>query len=320
MESIPPGNLVEEDVDIRALGDGIDQGLVFLPQGREVRADPGQLLEVQPGVELRVFQGRHDRLRRGLGSTPAERAHGRIQNIDSRLNGGLVAERRHSAGAVAVQVDGELDGFLEGSDQVVSRLGGNQAGHVLDADGIAAGLLQLDSHLDEVLNAVHRADRVTDCALDMGTPLLDGVNGGGHVADVIQGVENPEDSHPVPDCQAHELFHHVIGVMAVPHQVLAPEEHLERRVRDMLFESAEAFPRVFVQETDAGIEGRASPGFQGKKADPVHFAGHGQDVGGPEAGGHKRLVGIAQRGIGDLHSHKQYLFHGQKKPTEVGKS
>jgi hypothetical protein len=48
----------------------------------------------------------------------------------------------------------------------------------------------------------------------------------------------------------------------------------------MSFESAEALPWVFIQETDAGVKRGPSPALQGKKADPVHLFRYGENVGG----------------------------------------
>ncbi len=60
----------------------------------------------------------------------------------------------------------------------------------------------------------------------MGPPFFGRADGGAHIAEIIQGIEDAKDLDPVLDGQADELFHHIVGVVAVPDQVLPAKEHL----------------------------------------------------------------------------------------------
>ena len=56
-----------------------------------------------------------------------------------------------------------------------------------------------------------------------------------------------------------EFVHKVIGVVAVPEDILAAEKHLLRRIRHGCLEKSNALPRIFAEVTNTGIEGRAAP-------------------------------------------------------------
>jgi hypothetical protein len=58
---------------------------------------------------------------------------------------------------VAVQVNRALDRRLEGLDQLIGIVGGDQAGHVLDADAVGPHGLQLLGLVDIVVQIVDLA-------------------------------------------------------------------------------------------------------------------------------------------------------------------
>ena len=82
-----------------------------------------------------------------------------------------------------------------------------------------------------------------------------------HVAGVVHRVEDPEDVHAVLRGQLDELLDHVVGVVPVAYQVLAPEEHLDGRLLRRALDLPQPFPRVLVQIADASVEGGPAPGF-----------------------------------------------------------
>ena len=114
---------------------------------------------------------------------------------------------------------------------------------------------------------------------------LTALDGRFHVADVVQRIENAEDIDAVFDRQTHELAHHIIGVVAVSHQVLAAQQHLQARVLDPLPDGLEALPGVFVEETYAAVEGSAAPDLEREEAHLVQLAQDIQHVAGAHAGG-----------------------------------
>ncbi len=58
-----------------------------------------------------------------------------------------------------------------------------------------------------------------------------------------------------------------------------------------------AVKRILVQETQAGINGRAAPGFQAVKAHPVQDGRGREHLGGGHAGGGHGLMAVPQDGV-----------------------
>jgi hypothetical protein len=201
---------------------------------------------------------------------------------------------------VAVQVDGHFEGCLEGLDQLVGIVGGDQAGHVLDADAVGAHGFELLGLVDKIVQVVDLAPQtgfgqgVADAALEMHAVFLDLRNDGLEVAVVVQGVEGAEDVHAVFTGAVHEGIGHIVGVVAVAHQVLGPQEHGKGGFLEIALQGPDALPGIFVQEAVHGVEGGSAPGFHRPEADFVHGFSNGNHVFSPPAGGEQRLVAVAQ--------------------------
>src|SRR5690606_6220931 len=78
------------------------------------------------------------------------------------------------------------------------------------------------------------------------------------------------------------------------------QEHLERCLGQCLLELAEPLPWIFIQETETGVEGGATPDFERPEAGVVELLADGEHVFGAHACGEKRLVCIAQDKFGDF--------------------
>jgi len=104
-----------------------------------------------------------------------------------------------------------------------------------------------------------RADRITDRALGMTATFQGLVNCNLDIAEIVQGIEDAQDINPVFDRMADEQPDHLIRVMTVAEDVLAPKQHLELGVGNVFFDQAQALPWIFVQETQAGVKRRAAP-------------------------------------------------------------
>ncbi|GAR44143.1 hypothetical protein NGUA11_03507 [Salmonella enterica] len=91
--------------------------------------------------------------------------------------------------------------------------------------------------------------------------------------------------------------------MAVAEQVLAAQQHLQRGFGHGFFEFAQAQPRVFAEETDAGVKGGAAPAFEGAVAHVVELSGNRQHIVKTQTGGEKGLVGVTQDDVGNGNSH-----------------
>ncbi len=121
---------------------------------------------------------------------------------------------------MAVQVQGDVVALLDFTDQLKGGMRGEDAGHVLDGDGVNAGLQQLFGEVEPGLQGVGRAGGIAEGALGVGAVAADRLQGGLHVARVVHGIKDAEDVHAVFDGALHEALHHVVGVVAVAEQVL----------------------------------------------------------------------------------------------------
>ncbi len=164
-----------------------------------------------------------------------------------------------------MDIDGDADFLLQRADQMVSGIRSEQARHIFDADGIRSHVHQLMGQMQIIGIFVIRADRIDERALRMSAGSLRGLHGTFDVADIIESVEDTDDIDAVGDTALDEFRDHIIGIVVVAEDILPAEEHLEFRILDMLADRAKAFPRIFVQIAQAGIESSTAPGFQGIK-------------------------------------------------------
>ena len=79
----------------------------------------------------------------GLAGAARQAGDGAVDDVGTGLGSLQQGHGTHAGGAVGVDHDGQADILLEGRHQIVSLLGAHDTGHVLDADGVAAHLLQL---------------------------------------------------------------------------------------------------------------------------------------------------------------------------------
>ncbi|GAA5745122.1 hypothetical protein Sent08_04245 [Salmonella enterica] len=150
---------------------------------------------------------------------------------------------------------------------------------------------------------MRRAGGVGERALGVRAVAAHRLQCGFHIARVVHGIEDAEHIHAVFDGAFDEALHHVIGVVAVAEQVLPAQQHLQRGFGHGLFKLAQAQPRVFAEEADAGVKGGAAPAFEGAVAHVVELSGNRQHIVKTQAGGEKGLVGVTQDDVGNGNSH-----------------
>src|SRR6202040_2261209 len=128
-----------------------------------------------------------------------------------------------------------------------------------------------------------------------------GVDGDAHVVDGIERVEDAEDVDALRVGFADKFLDYVIRIGSVAYRVRAAEEHLEADVGDALAEFAEALPGIFVEEAEGGVERRSTPHFEAEEIGETlgDGGGGGENVEGADAGGHQRLVRVAESGVGE---------------------
>ena len=215
--------------------------------------------------------------------------------------------RVDAAGIVRVEVDRDADLLAQRLHQFLGRIGLAQPGHVLDGEDVRAHPLQLLRHAHVVLQRVLVALGIEDVAgvADGGfadrVRLAHGLHGGLHVGQPVERIEDAEDVDALRGGFIDELRDDVVRVGGVADGVGGAQQHLEADVGHGVAQFAQARARVFVQEAHGDVEGGAAPHFQAEEVvQPVRDeVGDGQHVVGADARGQQRLVGVAERGVGD---------------------
>ena len=289
-----------ENAGVRAGEGAFKLGVLGPHDIAEVGGDFEQQADVQTGVVFGSLEDFHQRFGRGMGRPHGHRGDGGVDHFGPGLRGLDQGGHGHAGGRVGVDVNGQIDRFPDGLDQIVGGVGGEQGGHVLDADGVGAHFLQALGESGVAFDGVYRGDGVADGGLGVFAGFLHGLHRYHEVARVIEGIKDAEDVDAVDGHAFDAFFDDVVGIVAVAEDGLAAQEHLVRGVGNGFLEGADAFPGVFVQKADAGVEGGAAPGFDRPEAGGVEFGGHRQHVGGDHAGGVQGLVGVTQDEFGNL--------------------
>ena len=208
---------------------------------------------------------------------------------------------------MAVQMDRNRHRCFQRLDHLIHIVRRDHAGHVLDTDRVGTHVDQFLGLADVVIEAVNIAahawlgHRVAHATLEMLAALLDLPDDRFEVAIVVQRIEGTEDIHAVFSGAVNEGGSHVVGVVAVAHQILGTQQHGKRRLLGIALERTQTLPRIFVQETVHGVERGTTPGFQRPETDFIHHFGNRDHVLGTPTRCEQGLVSIAQGKIHDLH-------------------
>ena len=92
----------------------------------------------------------------------------------------------------------------------------------------------------------------------------------------------------------------IIRVVLVAQQVLAAQQHLQLGLGHVLFDGAQALPRILIQETHADVERRAAPAFYGPITNIVQDGQSRDHILQAHTGSRLGLMGITQDGICNL--------------------
>ena len=171
--------------------------------------------------------------------------------------------------------DGQSHRVLDGGDEVVGLLGGENTRHVLDANGAYAHLRHLLAHLNVLVERVNGACGVGDGAGGLSAGLHGLLYRDLEVVNIVERVENTDDINAVFYRAAHEAAHHVVAVMLVAEDVLSAQQHLELGIGHMRLYLAQSLPRVLVEKAQAHVEGCAAPALYGVEAGLVHRLKYG---------------------------------------------
>ncbi len=304
------GHFVEENLGAAGLRRGVERR-VELADFFPVIGEFVERVEVQLGVARRVLERGDDAVEVRLRGAAGHRGDGEIDNVHTRLAGLEDAGRVDAAGVVRVEVDRNADLVLERLDQFLRGERAADAGHVFDREEVRAHLLQLLRELHVVLegefvpSGIEDVAGVADGGLANRMGLVHRFHRDLEVRQVVERIEDAENVHARRGGVLDETGDDVVRVVRVADGVGAAEKHLETDVRNLGAQLAEAFPRVFVEETHRRVERRAAPHLQRKEpvlrvAEPMREGvGAGEHVGRAHARGHERLVRVAEGGVGD---------------------
>ena len=130
------------------------------------------------------------------------------------------------------------------------------------------------------------------------------------VARIVERIEHAENIDAVFAGEPDETFDHIVGIIPVSDQVLAAQQHLERRVFGLGLDLPQPFPRILTQEAQAHVERGAAPAFERIISDIIDDVDDAEHIVGPHARGPQRLVRVAQCRIGDAERYLMQLIFG----------
>ena len=197
--------------------------------------------------------------------------------------------------------------LAKGLDERAGGEGTAQAGHVFYREDVRTHFFQLLREADVVFQRILRALGIENVAGVADRSLANAArvfshrfHRSAHVRKVVQRVENPEDIHAALGGVFDETSHDIRRVVRVADGIRAAQEHLEADVRNPLAKLAEAVPRVLVEKTHRGVEGRPAPHFEAEKPGRTarHGVGHGEHVIAAHARGEEGLVRVAEGRVG----------------------
>ena len=114
-----------------------------------------------------------------------------------------------------MQHDGQLRGGLELFDQRIGVIGQQQTRHILDADQVRAHAFDILREFYEVFLRMNAGHGVAHRDLGCPAVFFRRLDGGLHVAQVVQRVEGTDDVDAVVDGFLDKIIHNVICVMLI---------------------------------------------------------------------------------------------------------
>ena len=213
---------------------------------------------------------------------------------------------------MGVELNRDLDRLLESLDQLISVIRLKKSRHVLDADRVCAHLLELLCVVRKVLGGINRTGRIADRRLNMTVFLLGSVYSGLEVAGIVERVEDTDNVDTVCNRLLDEILDDVVGIVTVAEDILSAEEHLELGVLYISADLAESFPRILIEEAQAGVECSAAPCLKGVITDLIKLAEDREHFVGGHTGRNQGLMRVAQDRFGNFYlSHLYYSSMNQ---------
>ena len=283
---------------------------------------------LRPVSPLGVVGHRHDRGDRRLRGHARQRRGGAVDGVDARIDCRQVGSELPAARVVRVQVHRLGKPLTQSADERRRGWRSQQARHVLDAQDVRPCFVELLGDAQVVVERVEalvgtgEVARVADGALGDRTCSDHGFDSRLHLLDGIERIEHPEDIHPACGGLSDELVRHCVGIRRVAHRVASPQQHLRADVGSCRSDASQPFPGILVQESERDVEGGTAPALQAEQLRHVvgHLASSGHEVDRAQPRGQNRLVGVAQRGVGDSNGRRSPQFGGEACWSQLGEA
>ena len=181
-----------------------------------------------------------------MGRAQCQRGHCGINDVGARLNALEQAHGGKAGRVVRVQLNGQVNGLFQCGDEFLCLIRREQRCHILNADGIGPCIADTLGVLDVVIRREDRAGRIRNGNLDVRALVLSRVDSSLQIFNVVEGIKDTDNVDAVRDTLLHEVFEHIVRIMAVAQHILAAEQHLQLRVRAIFAQHAQTFPRVLI--------------------------------------------------------------------------
>ena len=300
-------NFVRVDAPGRCGNTGFEGG-VHLSHRFPVRLQVADRLEVQPGVVLGVRKRRDDCRQRRLTRGARQGCRRAVDGVGARVDGREVRRQLSARGVVGVDVDGQIELASQRADQLVGRGRPQQPRHVLDREDMRTGVDDLLRQAQvvvegvELLVGVREVARVAHRDLgDRAIGLEHRVDGGSHLLDVVERVEDSEDVDAHVRRLGDEGGRHLLRVRRVADGVGTAQQHLQTDVGNLFAQLRQPIPRIFLQEPQRDVVGGAAPTLDGQqlRGRRRDIRCDGEHSARPHARREQRLMGVAEGRVGD---------------------
>ena len=223
------------------------------------------VMHVQGRLAVIAFQSVVEGTEAWLTSSTGHCRHSNVDDIDTGLSSGDIGCHPVPRRIVGMQVNRNIKLGLQAADQLIGRLGFEQARHVLNANDLCTSVDQALGHLHVVIKGVFMligTQKVTSkahCPFGNLTGFPNIFNAALHLFKPVKRVKDSEDIDPGLSTMVDKAFQNVVGIVPVANRVGRPQQHLLEGVGHILLQQPQPGPRVFSQEPVADVEGRSTP-------------------------------------------------------------
>ena len=200
---------------------------------------------------------------------------------------------------MGVNLNRDLYAFLQSGHKFCGLYRNQKSCHIFDTDGICTHIFDFFCNVLPVIQGVGITQGIGQGHLCMSLFLIGCFDSCLKISDIIQTVKNTDDIDTVGDGFLYEVFHHIIGIMAISQNILASEQHLKFCIFKSVSQLSQSVPRIFLQETKGCVKCGAAPALYGMIAYLVHLVHDGQHLFGCHSGSDQGLMCVTQHCLGN---------------------